>query len=46
MKTKKSGLARLKARMDAEDREMKRKGQRLLSRKEALGEYAKHLSSR
>ena len=39
----KSETIRLKARMDAEDREMEKKGQKPLNRKEALGKYAKYL---
>jgi len=34
---------RLKERMDAEDNEMERAGKKPLSRKEALGKYAKYL---
>ena len=38
-----SETIRLKVRMDAEDREMERKGQAPLTAKEALGKYAKYL---
>lgn len=43
MEIKKPELSRLKARMGAEDREMKRKGQKPLSCREALGKYRKYL---
>jgi hypothetical protein len=43
MGRKKSEAARLKTRMDAEDREMEEKGQKPLNRKQALGKYAKYL---
>ena len=38
-----SEAARLKARMDAEDREMEKKGQKPLTRRQALGKYSKYL---
>ena len=43
MGKKTSETARLKKRMDAEDREMARKGQKPLTRRQALGKYSKHL---
>ncbi|MCX6771408.1 MAG: hypothetical protein NTX79_05115 [Candidatus Micrarchaeota archaeon] len=43
MGREKSETARLKARMDAEDREMEKKGQKPMNAKEALGKYAKCL---
>jgi len=38
-----SEAMRLKVRMDAEDREMEKKGQKPLTRRQALGKYAKYL---
>jgi len=46
MGKKKSEAARLKARMDAEDREMEEKGQKPLTRKKALGQYSKYLGKK
>ena len=43
MAQKISETLRLKARMDAEDREMERKGEKPLTRRQALGKYAKYL---
>jgi len=43
MGTTKSETMRLKARMDAEDREMEKKGQKPMNRKQALGKYSKYL---
>ena len=43
MGRKKSDAAQLKARMNAEDREMEEKGQKPMNRNQALGKYAKYL---